>query len=447
MGTETMTPDTTIRSSAPLPDLETLDRSNSGWLSHSRRVAVLAMEVGTTLIEPAHRELLAQAALLHHYPTVFLKPDAWSRMLADLYGPEWRSLTGCEHSPEFPPAMVAEVLRALHSRRAGTASGPIGRIADLLEVCCLFDERLEFLPFEDIKLKEILTEFDLIASSGIFDAATIRALRRFPLASLEQVNRLMSHLPVFPAVAVRVLSTFRSSNSEVSPSQLEALAGNDQVLAGEIIHAANSCVYGVSRTISRLGEAIVYIGSDTARNLLIAAAMKPLFASVAMRDLWRHSLDVAQLAHTLAVKSDTADRDEAFLVGLVHDAGRLLLSLLPREIVELHARVTEQGGPALMADLLVSGVDHAELSAMVLKKWKFPEHLVEAAALHHKPELSREPLASILYLAEILSGAKEDIHAGTRIDAAMTRLHLTAQDLVDLSDRTSPAIDAIRGAA
>jgi len=447
MGTETMTLDTTIHNSAPLPDLESLDRSNSGWLSHSRRVAVLAMEVGTALIEPAHRELLAQAALLHHYPTVFLKPDAWSRMLADIYGPEWHSLIGHEPSPEFPPAMVAEVLRALQSRGAGKASSPIEKIADLLEVCCLFDERLEFLPFEDANLKEILTEFDLMASSSVFDAATVRALHRFPLASPEQVNRLMGHLPVFPAVAVRVLSTFRSSNSDVSPSRLEALACNDQVLAGEIIHAANSCIYGVSRTISRLGEAIVYVGFETARNLLIAAAMKPLFASVAMRELWRHSLDVAQLAHTLAVKSDAADRDEAFLAGLVHDAGRLLLSLLPREIAELHARVTEQGCPALMADLLVSGLDHAELSAMVLKKWKFPEHLVQAAGLHHKPELSGESLPSILYLAEILSGSKEDIHAGTRIDAAMARLHLAAQDLVDLSDRTSPAIDAIRGAA
>src|ERR1019366_9117191 len=121
--------------------------------------------------------------------------------------------------------------------------------------------------------------------------------------------------------------------------------------------------------IRTVGRAIAHIGLDAAKKVIAAAAARPLFASAQLRDLWRHSLDVATIAERLARTTGKADTAEAFVAGLIHDIGRLAIESLPHAAVETHHRIAEDTQCLVLADTAVLGCDHGEFGARVLEQW------------------------------------------------------------------------------
>ena len=282
-------------------DLMSLDHSAEE--AHCRRTAALAVELGRRAGIPA--EPLAEAALLHHS----LEPLRHSSGLGRL---AWQVVAG-------------EDTR---------------RIAGIVQVCNLFDEQIEALEFEYKDVDTILDEIQSFAVFEGFDPALVEHLRE--LRCREFPTEL--ELPVEGAMACRVFRTL-SAEREYEIRELESLALRDPVLAGSLLEVANSALFGRAQRVSTVGRAIASVGVLAARKVMLAAAMRPLFASAGLGRIWSHSLSSAPLCSALAGHTGLLTPEEGLLFGLVHDIGAVAVQFLPRQALETHRNLVEGGCP------------------------------------------------------------------------------------------------------
>lgn len=388
--------------------METKDQA----AAHSRRVAALALEMANRLRLPqADCDALAQAALLHHYPPEILDTPSFRRLLADL---RVGFPSGTASLFSLSPAHVA--LESLGRRRGGPPS-PLARI---IETASFFADRFEFQPYELMTFNQIVDELDWMARDGFLDPSMVAVLGGLPQIRVEELVEQVHRLPVFPAVILRALELTAEEDSSLS--QIEKIVSADQVLAGRVLQAANSSLYNPERRIGSIPQAISYIGLDACRKVLMAALMQPLFGSAALRDLWKHSLAMAELTERVALVSGRIDAHEGFLAGLVHDVGRLALKISRHEYAADYQRLMERGCEPVFAEMILCGCDHSAIGAAILRSWAFPGSIVDAVQQHHRPETGDSLLAAALYVAEAASGSNEDIAPPGLVQAIEERL-------------------------
>jgi putative nucleotidyltransferase with HDIG domain len=156
-----------------------------------------------------------------------------------------------------------------------------------------------------------------------------------------------------------------------------------------------------------------------------------MFGSPKLEGLWPHSLEVADLSQQLACQAGGVDPGEAYLAGLVHDAGRMALLSVPLYDSARLQGLAGNGCPELYAEDLLLRTNHAELGAQITAQWRLPEDMISAIRLHHHPEKAESPLAHLLYLAECLSGSEEDLPSIVRLETALRGIRLQWNDIRD----------------
>jgi HD-like signal output (HDOD) protein len=388
--------------------------------AHCRRVAALALETATCLGLPAEeKHILEQAALLHHNSCELLAPKVLARLMRDLAGPTGQALVSEGTPAGFPAPGPQALLEALHHRPATALHPRISTLTEILEIANFFDERLQFLPYELVTVEQILDELGWMVQEGFYRPAIVTALASLPRIPKERLLEKVHRLPVFPVVALKVLEL--TSDQDASFLEMERLVSRDQVLAGRILQAANSGLYNPSGRIASIRQAISYIGLEVTRKVLMVVVFQPLFASAGLHLLWKHSLEIAELAERLTAFINRHPAGQAFLAGLVHDVGRLALLMSSGEDVIAYQRLLDRGCEPVFAEMVLCGFDHGAAGADILRWWSFPEHLTEAVERHHQPEHSDSELASILYLAEFWAGSKEDLESAARLHHALKR--------------------------
>jgi len=127
--------------------------------------------------------------------------------------------------------------------------------------------------------------------------------------------------------------------------------------------------------------------------------------------------------------SKKVDPAEAFLIGLLHDVGKLAIALMPTELNSSLDRLIIKGCESSIAEVVVCGFDHAEAGADVLKHWKFSDELIAAVRFHHAPERNKSPMSSLLYVTEYWTDSEEDIPSNARLEVAFETVGITMDDL------------------
>jgi HD-like signal output (HDOD) protein len=267
-------------------------------------------------------------------------------------------------------------------------------------------------------------------SSGAANPFSCAAAKNLQRVSTEELRRIAERLPVFPAAALRGLLTL--VRPDVDNTQLERIAASDPVLAGRLLATANSARFSARAEIRSLTQAIGYVGTTVARNVLLAALVRPLFRSHGMKALWKHSLEVAEVASRIAALVHALQPPEAFLAGLTHDIGGLAMSVLNPEASARCCRLIDHGCPRRVTEAVVCGADHAQAGEHVLSAWNFPADIVRGVRWHHAPECSDEPLSAILYVSEFWTCSEEDLPSVARLHAAMSRIGLTHERLATI---------------
>jgi len=375
---------------------------------HCRRVAAIAAEIARRLnLAHRDRQLARDASLLHHHPPELL---------------DVKTLEGLASSraPDraYPPDL-RNILLTFHSCSSLVTDQRLFTLSDIVAAANLLTESVEGRSVEPDAVRRVLTRLRADAEEGFCRPAVLKAIESLPFHQMEDVLASPSGLPVYAAVALKVLAL--AAESDVSFHKLESLISADQVLAGRIVKVANSLAYSPRQNISTIRLAISYIGIDATRKVLTAASFQPLFASARFHDLWKHSLETGRLCERLAVRTGVHP-EEAFLAGLVHDAGRLAIWKLPGDFSEAFARLLEDGCDPVFAERLLLGFSHAEAGAEALRIWNFPATLIDAVRNHHDPDRCGSPLASVLCLAESKTGQTEALWPQSSLQSVIQRV-------------------------
>ena len=412
----------------PLSSLQE-ERGDIAVRAHCLRVATWSSELaGAIGLSELERKLVEQAAISHHVPEILVDAAANSRLLAEM------RLEAVGGQPLLPED-VQTVLQTLWGRRP-IADASMGKIVAVIEISDDFDQYFESQPL-----------FDETDAPDECSNSSVEAMMSYlQVTSRADVSRVIDRLPVFPRAAREVVR--QVSNPDAGPRELAAVCSLDPVLAGRLIQIANSAFYSPRLPIGTIMHAVSFIGTETARRVLLAAALRGNFASPQSHHIWNHSLDVAQAAEMLAMRSSVKmDPSQAFLAGLIHDIGRLAFSIMPPAFMERFHRLTDGGCPPVEVEMCLAGRCHGEVGSETLEQWKFPAEIVEAIRWHHRPERSTLPLSSLLYLAEFITDSQEDLPSYIRLNTACRQAGISMVALTDLRHKDSGGLESLRFAA
>ena len=225
----------------------------------------------------------------------------------------------------------------------------------------------------------------------------------------DDIVRGLSDLPSLPAVVMELLGAI--DQDDVDISVLAKKVSHDQALTAKTLRLANSSLYGLQVKVTTIQQAITYLGFQTTRNLITAAAITGCFPEGLCpgfddKAFWRHSIASAACAKVLARRL-RFNQDYAFTAGLLHDIGRLVLvSSFPAAYQRVMAWRSEHDSHVLDAERAVMGVDHVAAGVALAEHWQFSDTMKMAIAYHHDPEA---PGAGLL--AAIVHVANAIVHA------------------------------------
>jgi HD-like signal output (HDOD) protein len=211
---------------------------------------------------------------------------------------------------------------------------------------------------------------------------------------------------MLPAVASEAIQL--TGDPECTAGQFSQVVEKDIALAAEILTLANSSVFSSGRSVSRLEQAVVRLGFSQCRNLIIASSTACLMKAMPLQDewirevLWQHSHSSATAATALNHALDLGFHGEEFTAGLLHDFGRLLLSVAAQDDFPLVDPLDfAENENVLEHEHAILGTDHCRFGAWFAARSGLPLCLVDAIRWHHEPN----PLTSSRTLVAVTTAA------------------------------------------
>ncbi|TDM08987.1 MAG: hypothetical protein C4K60_06415 [Ideonella sp. MAG2] len=262
--------------------------------------------------------------------------------------------------------------------------------------------------------------------------------------ALEVMTRRMADLPALPKAVTEVSRALQ--RDDLSTHRCVELIETDPALAAATLKLANSPLYGMSGRIGSIHDAVRMLGLRAVSGLLTTVALRRAFrvdpkVNFKATAYWRHSFATGLLARALARRGEL-DPNEAFVTGLMHDVGQLVLAALyPVEAARAIALAQAQGISALAAEIQTMGMGHPQIGAMLVKHWYFPVHIELAIAQHHEPQPSAQGrwdhLGATIHAAEVLAHALDE---GGTLQAAAAAMHPPIWRELGLADDEAHAL-------
>jgi putative nucleotidyltransferase with HDIG domain len=228
--------------------------------------------------------------------------------------------------------------------------------------------------------------------------------------TIQDILRKTTDLPSMPAAANAVMHEAESATS--SSTSIARHLRQDQALSARVLRLANSSYYGLSRQVSEVGEAVVILGTRTVRHLCLVAASYPWLTrdlkgyELGPAQLWRHSFATAVSAGVIANHSGMADRDVCFTAGLLHNIGKVALSVWLEGKTAMLQVLAERAGMSFdEVERKALGFDHAQIGEALAEQWNLPEALVQAIRYHHEPNACPIPntVVDVVHLGDYLA--------------------------------------------
>lgn len=266
---------------------------------------------------------------------------------------------------------------------------------------------------------------------------------------VEQIVSNIKNLPTPPIVFSQIQKVINKESS--SAADVARILAEDPSMSAKVLKMTNSAFYGLSREVDSVKQAVMIIGFDAVKNLVLSASVMGMFSGNKLdpefqESFWRHSLATA-LAGRLSAKTIRSrgqmDPDTAFSAGLLHDIGKLVIAcfmqdefLAIRDLMEEDQSMSESA-----AELEVLGFSHEQIGAALAQFWNLSDGLVDAIAFHQTPQESGLDY-SMAYLIYVANYVAKKSFASTYVGKpvveispkALAYLDITGETIDELSD-------------
>lgn len=226
------------------------------------------------------------------------------------------------------------------------------------------------------------------------------------MSRIDTILQEIENAPPFPKVAQRLMSLL--NDPDVKVSELKQVIEYDEAIAANVLKICNAPIYGLVRKITSLDDALVVLGQDSLRDIIVTSSSSRYYKgnagdgySLEQGELWKHSVAVGIMAKYLAKSVKGVDPSTAYTVGLLHDIGKRFLGMyVAEDLRKIMLKVAKEGTTFVGAEEEVLGINHAAFGGLILKKWDFSEEMQNAVKKHHDPDvLDDDPLAAVVALA------------------------------------------------
>ena len=212
---------------------------------------------------------------------------------------------------------------------------------------------------------------------------------------IKQITNKIIGLPTLPTVISKLIKVI--DNPKTSVSSLSNLISTDQALTARILKMANSAYYGFSREIYTVNMAIVVMGFNAVKEMGLSLSVFDAFKDLSnirhfdAAQFWQHSIGSGVAAKMLANRYNKKFTGEAFVSGLLHDIGKIVISqYMPKEFTAIMKKVAEKDISLEDAELNVLGTNHSEIGGWLTDRWRLPVVISECIKNHHTPWLAKK---------------------------------------------------------
>jgi HD-like signal output (HDOD) protein len=200
---------------------------------------------------------------------------------------------------------------------------------------------------------------------------------------IEIMVNYVAGLMAFPFTVARVLQLAESEKS--AASDLAKVIQTDAVISAQLLKISNSVLFAsLNRRIGSVKDAIIRVGFRETKRLVMSMSVMKLFSNTNKNfgfdrtDFWYHSLVCGIIAERMAKQMGTVNMEEAFLAGILHDFGILLLDeFFPEVFSKVLEETADKGQQFIVSEKAVLGVTHNDMIAELFAKWKLPESVTD----------------------------------------------------------------------
>lgn len=225
-----------------------------------------------------------------------------------------------------------------------------------------------------------------------------------------KLTAAIDDLPPLPNLVTHALDLLNDPAIDVK--EVEAVIEKDQSLVSKLIRVSNSVLYGGMNRVESLQQALTRLGAKTIKSLILAASMQNYFVKSNPglmtwgQSLWQHAAECGMAARRIAVAVGYDDPEKAFVGGVVHDIGKLVILLAGDDAYQqIQNMKRREAISELEAEVRVMGTDHAAVGVLLMEKWKMPLSARLCVHYHHRVDEAEKnkPLAAIAAYADHLS--------------------------------------------
>ena len=228
---------------------------------------------------------------------------------------------------------------------------------------------------------------------------------------IEFLIKNMGELPTIPSVFLTVNKML--SDPHTSAIDVGQVVSSDQVIAAKILKLANSAFYGFAGRVNTVPHAIAVLGFNATKNVVLttgvlsALKLKTQIDGFNLSAFWKHSAAVGAIARLVAEEFYAQRKEEAFVAGILHDIGKLILAICsPEDFANCINLAASKGCLFLDAEKEVLGICHTDIADWVNKRWNLPREIAAVMINHHKniSVLSEHTrMIAIVKLADVLA--------------------------------------------
>ncbi len=239
---------------------------------------------------------------------------------------------------------------------------------------------------------------------------------------IDKIITGVNNLPTLPTIYTAIFEAMEQPN--VTSEKLAKIISTDQVTAFKLLKVANSPFYGFYGRIDTISQAILYLGYNEVRNIVLALSVINFFSRNKILlhfrpvDFWAHSIGVGIATRMIGESIGEKKLENYFLSGIFHDIGKLLFFELAHKDYTRVMEIIENNNIRIKeAEVKVFGIDHARVGQILAEKWKLPVSIQNVILYHHAGvmENKRDPLIASVHLGNIIARIMELGYAGDNL--------------------------------